>query len=150
MDFYDYALSNGVYKLDPDIQLSHLRTALGAQCKSKLRSLVLPLVEVTESQIKQEIDANRLPAKLLSTLEALEKVYRGADNILVNREKFYSCSQDSLDIEQFIEKVCELAEECEFPAEAKDQLIRDRLVLGLASATMREKLLQSNKRTFAQ
>ena len=39
-------------------------------------------------------------------------------------------------VEPYIEKVCELDGDCEFAAESKDQLIRDRLVLGLSSATL--------------
>ena len=144
-DFYDYALSNGVYKLNPEIQISHLRTALGSQCKSKLRSLVVPSTEVTDEQIKIDIAANSPSRRLIATIAAWEKVYCGVENILVNREKFYSCNQESLDIDRYIEKVSELADECEFPAVAKDQLIRDRLVLGLSSSALRDKLLQNEK-----
>ncbi|XP_018497590.1 uncharacterized protein LOC108865238, partial [Galendromus occidentalis] len=144
-DFYDYALSNGIFGQTPEVQLSHFRTALGPQCKSKLRALKVTVANNSVDVIKLAAESN-IPSPLLeSTVKAWEKEYCGKQNVLVVREKFYACNQGSIDFERFLEKVCELAEDCEFPTEVKDEMIRDRLVLGLDSDRLKDRVIQNDK-----
>ncbi|XP_018497097.1 uncharacterized protein K02A2.6-like [Galendromus occidentalis] len=144
-DFYDYALSNGIFGQTPEVQISHFRTALGPQCKSKLRALKVTVANNSVDVIKLAAESN-IPSPLLeSTVKAWEKEYCGKQNVLVVREKFYACNQGSIDFERFLEKVCELAEDCEFPTEVKDEMIRDRLVLGLDSDRLKDRVIQNDK-----
>ena len=144
-DFLDYATSNEIFKETPEIQIAHLRTALGPQCRSKLRALKVDVPELTAAEITARQTSCRISKELEIRLEAFGKDYCGKQNIVILRERFYSCNQGSLDIDRFIERVMELAEDCDFPAEAKEQLIRDRLVLGVENTNLKEKLLQSEK-----
>ena len=144
-DFYDYALSNAIYTVEPEIQISHFRTALGSQCKTRLRAMKVPQITVTKEEIEKGRVKNRPSQLLLATIQAWEIDYCGKDNILVNREKFYECTQGSLEPERFIQKVCDLADECEFLPVAKDEFIRDGLVFGLANAALRDKLISSER-----
>lgn len=149
-DFADYANSCNLYSQSPSIQLSHLRRALGSQCKSKFRTICAATKLEPSEAADKEAAENKVPCTLFRAIvNAFELDYCGRQNILANREKFYSCKQESLDANRFIERVCELAEDCEFKAEAKDEMVRDRLVFGLSSDRLRDKLVQSERDDLA-
>ena len=147
-DFTDYASSNGLFAQSPTIQLSHFRRALGSQCKSKFRMICASLT-IPPENLEESAKKNEPSALLQNTIIAFELDYCGKQNILANREKFYMCNQGSMDVDRFIEKVCELAEDCEFRSASKDEMIRDRLVLGLADDRLKDKLVQSDREDLA-
>jgi hypothetical protein len=59
--------------------------------------------------------------ELKHLMQAFEKLYIGKQNDMVQRENFYNFNQYNLNAEKFIDKVQELADNCDFPPEAKDQ-----------------------------
>ena len=65
-------------------------------------------------------------------------------NITFERHKFFTCVQESTEnIDQYVTELRTKASTCEF-GELCESLIRDRIVCGISSNTLREKLLQES------
>ena len=89
--------------------------------------------------------AGKAAPLLIATGEALDKEFGSSQNVLVLREKFYHFTQGELDTETFLDKVYEIAAECEFPAEFRDEMIRDRIVFGIQNRATKDRLMSAEK-----
>ncbi|GAA53065.1 hypothetical protein CLF_109470, partial [Clonorchis sinensis] len=84
-----------------------------------------------------------------SAISTLEKLYVRPKNIIYARH-LQTCKQDtSQDVDQFVQRLKSLAKNCDFKAvSAIDQSVRDALINGLQSITIRERLLAQNELTL--
>ena len=82
-DFLDYVTSNGIFKETPEIQIAHLRTALGPQCRSKFKALKVDIPEQPERKISNRQARNKISVDLGLRLEAFGKDYCDKRNIVI-------------------------------------------------------------------
>ena len=81
----------------------------------------------------QEADRNK-PDKII---EALKNYFEPQKNVIYERYKFNSCSQEANEgIDAYVTKPRRLASSCEY-GQLEDQMIRDRIVIGTRSNTVR-------------
>ena len=87
--------------------------------------------------------------KLSKILELLKKYYLDNENVICERSKFYQRQQEEGEpVESFIPDLRSLAQTCEFSQDGNDfseQMIRDRLVCGIRSDTVPQRLLAKGK-----
>ncbi|XP_034058782.1 uncharacterized protein K02A2.6-like [Gymnodraco acuticeps] len=98
----------------------------------------MPNVTLTEEQKKDP----------KTILDALGDYFKAAKNVIYERYTFGCCKQGPDEpIDSFITKLREKASSCEY-RDLKDELIRDRLVLGIASESTRRRLLRERDLTL--
>jgi len=86
--------------------------------------------------------------KLQKVKEKFEEYCIPRTNITFERHRFFTCSQRSGEtIDQFVSELQNRAKTCEFGA-LKDGLIRDRVICGVPSSSLRERLLREEQLTF--
>lgn len=80
------------------------------------------------------------PDRIISELRAHFVPQR---NVLFERFKFFSANQKEETVDEFVIRLRQLAESCEFET-LKDSLIRDRLVMGTNDLRGRDRLLREH------
>ncbi|GAA50563.1 hypothetical protein CLF_104728, partial [Clonorchis sinensis] len=88
-----------------------------------------------------------------SAISTLEKLYVRPKNIIYARHFLQTCKQDtSQDVDQFVQRLKSLAKNCDFKAvsaiDHENESVRDALINGLQSITIRERLLAQNELTL--
>jgi len=109
-----------------EVKITYLRLWLGEKGREIYNTLTL-----TDDERKS----------LKDIWEALKKHVRPKSNPVFARYKFNLEMQNDATIEQFITRVKHLARECAFDDTYRNDMIRDRLVFGVKSQKIREKLL---------
>ena len=104
-----------------------LCAVMGTDCLKIMKSL--PTLSETDKG-----DANRI-------LEELRGHFVPQRRVLFERYKFNSSTQKGETVDEFVVKLRQLAESCEFGT-LKDSLIRDRLVIGTTDDVCRDRLLR--------
>ena len=106
-------------------QVSTLLYCLGEEAED-----ILVSTNISEDQRKQYV----------AILSKFDGFFRVRKNVIIERAKFNRCSQ-LLDkpAEQFIASLYNLAADCNF-GDLKDQLIRDRIVVGIRNQALSEQL----------
>ncbi|GBO38636.1 hypothetical protein AVEN_122174-1 [Araneus ventricosus] len=112
-----------------------LLTAIGKKTFSLLRNLLQPREMKT-------VPYNEI-------IKVLTDYYSPASSIIMERFRFYNLKQGNEDIATFIVKIKELASKCNFGAFLNDAL-RDKLVCGLQSEQIQNKLLSEKDIDFAK
>ncbi|XP_054709549.1 glucose dehydrogenase [FAD, quinone]-like [Uloborus diversus] len=112
-----------------------LLTAIGKKTFSLLRNLLQP------KEIKD--------VKYADIVKVLTDYYSPASSTIMERFRFYNLKQGNEDISTFIVKIKELASKCNFGAFLNDAL-RDKLVCGLQSEQIQNKLLSEKDVDFAK
>ncbi|XP_054710970.1 uncharacterized protein K02A2.6-like [Uloborus diversus] len=112
-----------------------LLTAIGKKTFLLLRNLLQP------KEIKD--------VKYADIVKVLTDYYSPASSTIMERFRFYNLKQGNEDISTFIVKIKELASKCNFGAFLNDAL-RDKLVCGLQSEQIQNKLLGEKDVDFAK
>lgn len=100
------------------------------------------LLHVIGEQCRDVLDQKPKCATLKDILKELDCYFNGKRNITVERHKFFTRSQkEGESIEQYVLELKKIAITCEFGSLC-DDLIKDRLVCGVASTAIRERLLR--------
>lgn len=100
------------------------------------------LLHVIGEQCRDILDQKTKCTTLKDILKELDGHFNGKRNVTVERHKFFTRSQKEVEsIEQYVLELKKLAKTCEFGS-LYDDLIKDRLVCGVSSATIRERLLR--------
>ncbi|XP_052741791.1 uncharacterized protein LOC128199740 [Bicyclus anynana] len=107
------------------------------------------LLHVVGEQCREVLD--RWPEKC-TTVEyiwkKLDEQFQTKKNLTVERHKFFIRDQrDNESIEQYVFELSKLAQNCEF-RDLQEELIKDRLVCGVTSAAIRERLLREDDLTL--
>ncbi|XP_039870493.1 uncharacterized protein LOC120723214 [Simochromis diagramma] len=85
--------------------------------------------------------------KLMKIMEKFEEYCNPKKNITYERYKFFTCVQGDMPISQYITELKLRAKSCEF-GQLQESLIRDRVVCGITSDAMRERLLREDDITL--
>ena len=132
--FEDHLLANGLENLPDNRKLAALRSSLGVGGYKICSELCLPTHSYNE------------------TVEILRTRFSPRASQIFNRYKFNSRQQQSNEsCQQFVTALRTLSASCGYPDTIRDQLIRDRLVVGCSSSIIRERiLLEEDQLTLEQ
>lgn len=122
---YDiYCKACEINKKSAEIQFNILLHVIGDQCREILDQL----------QDKQ--------TTVEGVLKKLDEHFKLKKNVTVERHKFFTRDQKGNEtIEQYIFELRKLSQTCEFGS-LREELIKDRLVCGIGSSALRERLLR--------
>lgn len=135
VEFEDYVLATGLSEKEQPVQAATLRRVMGNEC----RHIYKHNLGLTADQGKD--------VKVI--LDALEEYFKPARNVIFERFVFGNCKQDEGEpIDVFVTKLREKAASCEY-GQLKEDLIRDRLVLGVSDESVRRRLLRQKDLTLA-
>ena len=122
----NYKIATGLREKDKKIGVATLRKIMGKDCYNIYKRLAL------EEEEKERVT---------SILDGLEKYFKPASNITYERFIFNTCDQQSHEtIDEYVNKLRGLSETCEFRT-LRDNLIKDRIVLGTKNKQVRVTLL---------
>ena len=81
-------------------------------------------------------------------LDALERYFKPAKNVIYERYVFGSCKQEEGEsIDKFVTRLREAATTCEY-GQLRDEMIRDKIVLGVVNGSTRRRLLRERDLTL--
>lgn len=127
-EYGDYALATGLVVKEADVQAATLRSLMGAECR-----------HVYKHNLNLSRDEQ---ADVGAILDALEAYFKPAKNVIYERYVFGCCKQeDGESIDSFVTRLREKAASCEYGT-LRDELIRDKIVLGIANESTRRRLLR--------
>ena len=123
--FQQFRLASSLSAEDQERQVCILLYSMGGEAEDILRS-----TNISEDK-----------RKLYDTvLEKFDQSFKVRKNVIFERAKFNQrCQGDSESAEQFITSLCCLAEDCAY-GDLKDQMIWDRMVVGIRDWALSEKL----------
>ncbi|XP_072035931.1 uncharacterized protein [Amphiura filiformis] len=128
-DWNDYLVATELSGKDKTIQVATLRTAMGIECRKRLKGLTL-----TDEQLK---DPDTIIAKL-------KERFSPTRNVLYDRYLFFEAAQQASEtIDQFLLRLTQLATPCKFEA-LEEQMILTRLVLGCRDQAARARLFRKS------
>ncbi|XP_068726382.1 uncharacterized protein [Montipora capricornis] len=126
----DYEVATGLEEQHPKVRIATLRSVMGKECLQILLNLKLAEEERTD------VDA---------CLTALECYFKPKRNIVYERYMFNTCMQNVEEpIGRYVNQLRKHAATCEFGT-LTDELIRDRLVLGIRDESTKLRLLKEDK-----
>ena len=126
----DYEVATGLEEQHPKVQIATLRSVMGKECLQILLNLKLAEEERTD------VDA---------CLTALKCYFKPKRNIVYERYMFNTCMQNVKEsIDRYVNRLRKHAATCEFGT-LTDELIRDRLVLGILDESTKLRLLKEDK-----
>lgn len=134
MTYENYAIATELTNKPEQVQVATLLTLLGNEGYKIYINLPLSSAEILDT-----------PKKIL---DRLERQFTPTQNLIYNRYIFNSTNQgEDEPIDAFVNKLREAAKICSFGA-IEEELIRDRLVLGIRDDSIRKKLLLDTKLTL--
>lgn len=135
-EFEDYSLATGLDKASAEFRAATLRSIMGPEC----RHVYKHNLDLTDDQRKD----------VSAILGALEGYYKPTKNVIYERYFFGSCKQeDGESIDIFVTRLREKASTCDYGA-LRDELIRDKVVLGIANESTRRRLLRERNLTLVE
>ena len=134
--FERFRVASGLSQKDGEVQVSTLIYAMGDQADDILRSIAL-----TEEE-RKTYDIVR---------DKLERHFVQRRNVIFERAKFNQRRQeDGEPVDSFITALYALAEHCAYYGALHDEMIRDRIVVGIRSSSLSEKLQLDAELTLAR
>ena len=123
--FDQYRLASGLSTEPQERQVSTLLYCMGEDAEETLTS-----THISEDDRKQ----------YSTVIEKFDTFFKVRKNIIFERARFHRrCQTDGESVEQFITTVYSLAENCEFGV-LTDELIRDRIVVGISDNALSEQM----------
>ncbi len=133
-EFEDYALVMGLAEKTKEVQAATLRSVMGPECRHVYRHN-LNLTAEQQGDVK-------------TILESLEAYFKPAKNVIYERYVFGCCKQEEGEsIDNFVTRLREKAATCDYGG-LKDEMIRDKIVLGITNEGTRRRLLSEKKCTL--
>ena len=128
-----YAIATELNKKSKPVQVSTLLSIIGKECYEVYENLPLTVDERKDSD---------------SIISKLTEYFEPKRNIIYERYLFNSATQRSENkIDQFVNELRKLANTCEYGT-LSDELIRDRIVIGISDSSMRARLLRESDLTL--
>ncbi|XP_063391344.1 uncharacterized protein K02A2.6-like [Cydia fagiglandana] len=108
-------------------------------------------LHVVGEQCREIIEQSTTKCTTLATLIGLvDKHFKAKKNVTVERHRFFTRQQGEHEsIDQYVFELRKLAQSCEF-GNLNDGLIKDRLICGIVSAAIRERLLREDDLTLSK
>ena len=129
----NYAIATELNKKSKPVQVSTLLSIIGKECYEVYENLPLTVDERKDSD---------------SIISKLTEYFEPQRNIIYERYLFNSATQRSENkIDQFVNELRKLASTCEYGT-LSDELIRDRIVIGISDSSMRARLLRESDLTL--
>lgn len=126
----DYEVATGLEGQDNKVRMATLRSVMGKDCLQILLNLNLTVDE---------------RASVEASLKALESYFKPKRNVVYERYVFNTCNQIAGEsIDAYTNRLRKHAATCEFGT-LTDELIRDRLVLGIQEESTKLRLLKEDK-----
>ena len=127
-----YCKATGADEKESDVQCSLLLHLVGAEA--------LEIYNGFQFDPKKKEDPNKLD----DVIAKFEAYCNPKKNLTYVRYKFFTCSQKADEsIDHYVSELQNKAKDCEFST-LKDSLIRDRVICGITSNTLRERLLRED------
>lgn len=124
-DFEDFVTARNA-KMNDAVKLALLRNQIGQEGKDIIKALAIS-------------DEDR--CKYDNVIKALDEFFAPKTNILYERFVFYNRNQkENEPIDEFVKELQELVSSCNF--ENASEMLRDRVVFGVADLNLQEKLLK--------
>ena len=131
--YEDYEIATGLDKRSQKIRLATLRSVMGRECMQIFMNLKL-----TDDERRN----------VNTCMEALQAHFKPKRNVVYERYIFNLCSQNTDEsIDEFLTRIRKLSSSCEFGT-LTDELIRDKLVLGIRDETTKLRLLKEENLTL--
>ena len=129
----NYFVALELKKKDPAVQIATLKAVMGKEC----------------FQIYEHLPLSDEEHKDLDTiLSALTEHFEPKTNVIYERYIFNSCKQENTEnIESYLARLRKLAATCEYGA-LLDEMLRDRIVIGISDNQIRARLLRESKLTL--
>ena len=125
----DYEVATGLDKQEQKIRLATLRSAMGKDCLQIFLNLKL--------SSEQQQDMNEC-------IEALEAYFKPKRNVVYERYLFNMCQQNPDEpVDGYVNRLRKAASTCQFGT-LTEELIRDRLVIGLRDHATKLRLLKED------
>ena len=126
-EFQIYAIAKGVAKMEEEEQIANMLLLMGPES--------VPIYQ----QFSFNTSTNK--RTLVNTMALFAQHFEPVKNLIYERVKFNQLKQDqSQSIHQFIVSLQTQAENCEY-GDMKNELIRDRIVVGVHDSKLREYLI---------
>ena len=126
----DYEIATGLRNQESQVRLVTLRSIKGRECLQILKNPGL---------------SGEQSSSVADVLSALERYFSPQKNVVFERFEFNSSFQSpSETVDSYINNLRYLASTCEFGA-LTDELIRDRLVIGVKESSLKEKITERAK-----
>ena len=130
--FECYRIAAGLYEKDEKVQINTLVYAMGGNANEIFRSF-----QLAEADQEYETVKGRFATHFV-----------GRTNVIFERARFNQRVQGEQEsVIHFIESLYELADTCQFGT-LKEELIRDRIVVGIRNAVLSQKLMQDDTLTL--
>lgn len=132
--FEIYLKASGRHKSKDEVKAAILLNFIGEDALQLFNTFGLPVEKQRSVQeIIKAFDAYIIPRK----------------NVIYERFLFYNRNQkEGEDVEHFVAEIKRLSSTCEFGEEYKDDMLRDRIVLGIRSRQLQERLLRTENLTL--
>ena len=131
----NYEIATGLNDKANDVRVATLLTIMGKECYQVYENLPLTIDERKDSK---------------AILEKLGQHFEPQRNTIYERYIFNSASQEDQEtFEQFLNRLRKLAATCDYGT-LLDELLRDRIVVGIRDNATRARLLRETKLTFAK
>ena len=126
----DYEIATGLRNQESQVRLVTLRSIKGRECLQILKNPGL---------------SGEQSSSVADVLSALERYFSPQKNVVFERFEFNSSFQSPNEtVDSYINNLRYLASTCEFGA-LTDELIRDRLVIGVKESSLKEKITERAK-----
>ena len=120
-------MATGLDKKNAKIRVASLQTVMGKECLSIFKSLDMS-------------DKDRADPTLC--IQALEDYFMPKRNEMYKRYVFYACDQGpNENVDTWVTRLRQLIKSCNFHAEERHNLLRDRIVLGTSDKSARLRML---------
>lgn len=132
----DYEIATELEAKEEKVRVATLRSAMGAPCLKILSNLPMSV-------------AGR--GKVQNILEELTGYFEPQRNPIYERSVFYKAKQKEFEpINQYVNRLRQLAATCEFKPVSNEENIRDRLVLGIRDKHVKQTLIGDPKLTLTK
>lgn len=134
LQFQNYSIATGLDTKSDQIQVATLLSIIGKDCLKVYTRLDI------DATTKSTVDG---------IIKALDGHFEPETNVIYERFVFGSASQEPNEsIDQYVCRLRHLASSCKYDT-LESELIRDRIVLGVADVSLRKKLLGDGKLTLS-
>ena len=138
----DFSLLNGIYALEPDMQVANFRVALGEENRVLLKNLGLGTVVKDDKACAKEFAPCKSLAQIITALDCR---FARHQNTIHRRFIYRRAMQASGEtVADFFDRIVRLARSCRFDAATAETQIRDQLVLGTSLTEARAAIFRES------